>query len=352
MTPTIRDIAEAANVSTAAVSYVINGKPGVSDRTRRKILRIMREMNYRPNAQARGLATRRTEMLGLMIPDITDPFYVNIVSGVEAEANRLGYTLNLCTTHGDSERERNVAEILTSRLVDGVIVMAYRLTPAELRELSEGHVPIVMIDDPEAAGQLPSIIVNNVALGRTAATYLLKLGHRRIGFIHGVEGSSSSAARYEGYTQALESHGIQPDPVLVERGDFSYAGGLEAARKLLSLPDRPTAIFAANDQMAFGLMNAAAQMGLSVPGDVSVIGVDDIEAAALVVPGLTTLRQPTREMGACAVQILERMIKAQQELGGADEAIGQRVFEAELIVRGSCSPPVETFDCERRPEDV
>lgn len=217
--------------------------------------------------------------------------------------------------------------------------MAYTLTPAELKELSERRVPIVVIDNPEAAGQLPSIIVDNVALGRTAASYLVRLGHTRIGFIHGVEGSSSSAARYEGYVQTLRSHEIQPDPALVERGDFSYAGGLEAARKLLSLPDRPTAIFAANDQMAFGVMNAAAQMGLSIPGDVSVIGVDDIEAAALVVPGLTTLRQPTREMGTCAVQVLERLIKAQQELGGADEAIGQRVFEAELIVRGSCSSP-------------
>lgn len=337
MTPTIKDIAEAANVSTAAVSYVINGKPGVSDETRRKILRIMREMNFRPNAQARGLATRRTEMLGLMIPDITDPFFVNIVSGVEAAANQLGYTLNLCTTHGDAERERSVAEILTNKLVDGVIMMAYRLTPAKIKELGDGRVPIVVIDNPEAAGQVPSIMVDNVALGKTATSYLLRLGHTRIGFIHGVEGSSSSAGRYEGYVQALKSHGVRPNPALVERGNFTYADGLEAAQRLLSLPDRPTAVFAANDQMAFGVMNAAAQMGLSVPRDVSVIGVDDIEAAALVVPGLTTLRQPTREIGTCAVEILERLIKAPEELDSTDAATNQRVFEAELIVRGSCS---------------
>jgi len=340
MVPTIRDIAEAANVSTATVSYVINNKPGVSDETRRRIRRIMREMNYRPNPRARGLAIGRTGMLGLMIPDITDPFYVNIVRGVEAEANQLGYTLNLCTTHGDADRERKVAEILTNNGVDGVIMMTYKLSPSELKELNESGMPLVVIDNPDAAGQVPTVLVDNVALGWTATTYLLELGHRQIAFIHGVEGSNSSAGRYEGYVKALESRGIQPNPDLVERGGFSYEGGVKAARKLLSLPNRPTAIFAANDQMAFGVMNAAAELGLSVPEDVSVIGVDDIEAAALVVPGLTTLKQPTREIGACAVQILEGLIKAPENSSVAGASgVTQRVFKAELVVRGSCAAP-------------
>jgi LacI family transcriptional regulator len=346
--PTIRDIAKAANVSTAAVSYVINDKPGVSEETRLKIQRIMREMNYRPNPQARGLAAKRTGMLGLMIPDITDPFYVNVVRGVEAESNQLGYTLTLCTTHGDAERERNVAGTLTSNWVDGVIMMAYKLSPSELEKLSKHKVPIVVIDNPEVAGLIPSIMVNNTALGRTATAYLVEMGHTRIGFIHGVEGSNSSAARYEGYVQALKSHGLEPDPDLVERGDFSYEHGLAAAHRLLSLPNRPTAIFAANDQMAFGVMNAATELGLSVPEDISVIGVDDIEAAALVVPGLTTMRQPTWEIGACAVQILERLInppedsqdsKDAQSADASKSSVIQRVFEAELVVRGSCAPP-------------
>lgn len=338
MAPTIRDIAEAASVSTAAVSYVINDKPGVSDETRRRVLTIMREMSYRPNPQARGLAARRTGMIGLMIPDITDPFYVNIVRGVEAKANELGYTLNLCTTHGDASRERDAAELFASGGVDGVIMMTYKLPPSELKDLSEGRAPVVVIDNPEAAGWVPSVIVDNVALGRTATTYLIELGHTRIGFIHGVEGSLTSVRRYEGYTQALKSHGIEAGPELVAHGGFSHAGGLEAARKLLSLTDHPTAVFAANDQMAFGAMSAAAELGLAVPLDVSVIGVDDIEAAALVVPGLTTLKQPTCEIGACAVQILADLISSPRESSetGASEA-QQRVFEAELVVRGSCA---------------
>ncbi len=337
MKPTIRDIAEAASVSTAAVSYVINDKPGVSDDTRRRVLKIMRDMRYRPNPQARGLAARRTGMIGLMIPDITDSFYVNVVRGVEATANELGYTLNLCTTHGDRDRERDVAERFGSGGVDGVIMMTYRLTPSELKDMSSRRAPVVVIDNPDAAGWVPSLVVDNVELGRTATSYLLELGHLRIGFVHGVEGSVTSESRYQGYVQTLDSHGVGLSPELVAYGDFAYHGGARAARRLLSIPDRPTAIFAANDQMALGVMNAASELGFAVPDDVSVIGVDDIEASSLVAPGLTTLRQPTWEMGACAVQTLVDILKASEEQGeGADSQAISKVFQAELVVRGSC----------------
>ncbi len=337
MKPTISDIAEAASVSTAAVSYVINDKPGVSEDTRRRVQRIMQEMRYRPNPQARGLAARRTGMIGLMIPDITDSFYVDVVRGVEAGANELGYTLNLCTTHGDGDRERDVAERFASGGVDGVIMMAYRLTPSELKDLSSRRAPVVVIDNPDAEGWVPSIVVDNVALGRTATSYLLELGHSRIGFVHGVQGSVTSESRYQGYAQTLDSQGAEPSPELVAYGDFAYDGGAEAARRLLSLRDRPTAIFAANDQMALGVMSAAAELGFAVPDDLSVIGVDDIEASCLVSPGLTTLRQPTREIGACAVQTLVDILNASDDQGeAADLRVVKKVFEAELIVRGSC----------------
>jgi len=337
--PTIRDIAEAASVSTAAVSYVINDKPGVSDDTRRRVLKIMREMRYRPNPQAKGLADRRTGMIGLMIPDITDSFYVNVVRGVEATANQLGYTLNLCTTHGDGDRERDVAERFASGGVDGVIMMTYRLAPSELKDLGSRRAPVVAIDNPDAAGWVPSLVVDNVELGRTATSYLLELGHLRIGFVHGVEGSVTSESRYQGYLQALGSYGVEPSFDLVVYGGFAYDGGAEAARRLLSMPDRPTAIFAANDQMALGVISAAAELGLTVPDDVSVIGVDDIEASSLVAPGLTTLRQPTWEMGACAVQTLVDIFKATEEQSEGEAAGPQaisKVFQAELVVRGSC----------------
>lgn len=337
MSPTIRDIAEAANVSTAAVSYVINDKPGVSEDTRRKVLKIMQDMKYRPNPQARGLAARRTGMIGLMIPDITDAFYVNIVRGVEARANELGYTLNLCTTHGDGDRERDVAERFASGGVDGIIMMTYRLAPSQLKDLSAGRAPVVVIDNPEAVGWVSSIIVDNVALGRTATSYLIELGHTRIAFIHGVEGSITSESRYKGYIEALRLHGVEQASELVTYGSFAYGGGMEAARGLLSLPNPPTAVFAANDQMALGVMSAAAELGLSVPGDVSVIGVDDIEASSLVAPGLTTLKQPTCEIGACAVQTLVDILNESEGSCGVSESPDfKRVFEAELVVRASC----------------
>jgi len=274
-----------------------------------------------------------------MIPDITDSFYVNVVRGVEATANELGYTLNLCTTHGDGDRERDVAERFASGGVDGVIMMTYRLAPSELKDLGSRRFPVVVIDNPDAAGWVPSLAVDNVELGRTATEYLLELGHLRIGFVHGVEGSVTSESRYQGYVQALDSRGIELSPELVAYGGFAYDGGAEAARRLLSIDNRPTAIFAANDQMALGVINAAAELGLAVPDDVSVIGVDDIEASSLVAPGLTTLRQPTWEMGACAVQTLVGVLKAsegQGEGGAAESQAVGKVFQAELVVRGSC----------------
>ena len=175
--------------------------------------------------------------------------------------------------------------------------------------------------------------------GRTATGVPARARPLRIGFVHGVEGSVTSESRYQGYVQALDSRGIELSPELVAYGGFAYDGGAEAARRLLSIDNRPTAVFAANDQMALGVINAAAELGLAVPDDVSVIGVDDIEASSLVAPGLTTLRQPTWEMGACAVQTLVGVLKAsegQGEGGAAESQAVGKVFQAELVVRGSC----------------
>lgn len=332
MPATIKDVAQAANVSKAAVSYVINDKPGVSEETRRRILRIMEEMKFRPNAQARGLAGRRTDILGLVIPDITDVFYVNIVRGVEAKANELGYTLNLCTTHGDAAKEKDVVDLLASGRVDGLIMMTYHLDPAYLHDLREREACFVIIaDDPPEDKCVHSITVDNVEAGYVATEHLISLGHKHIAFIHGSEGSLASKRRFEGYEKALREHGLTPSQDLVARGGFQRSGGHKAAVHLLGLGPRPTALFAANDQMALGALAAAAELGLSVPGDVSIVGVDDIEAAALVTPALTTLRQPTYEMGSRAVEMLVSL------LNGADSPETRVSFKATLVIRDSCA---------------
>lgn len=333
MAITIKDIAKAANVSKAAVSYVINDKPGVSEETRQKILRIMKEMNFRPNATARGLAGQKTEMLGLVIPDITDMFYANIVRGVENKANEFGYTLNLCTTHAEPSRERDVVDMFTSGRVDGLILMTYYLNREYLEKLKGQGMPFVVIDGSPQDESIYSVFVNNEEAGYRAAEYLIRLGHREIAFIYGVIGSGDSEQRFLGYRRALRENGLACRGELMKRGEYQRAGGYKAARELMAMPHRPTAVFAANDQMALGVLNAAVDLGLKVPRDLSIIGVDDIEAVSLVVPPLTTVRQPTYEMGGTATEILVRLINGERP--------SQRKIslQTSLVVRDSCAPP-------------
>lgn len=332
MPPTIKDIANAAKVSKATVSYVINDKPGVSADTRRRVLALMEEMNFRPNAVARGLAGQGTEALGLVIPDITDMFYASIIRGVENAANELNYTLNLCTTHGLAERERKAVEMFTSRRVDGAILMTYSLDAHFLHDLAAQGVTFVTIDNPAPDTPFYSVVVDNEKTGYMATKYLLDLGHRRIAFIHGIQGSHDSESRFLGYRRALSEYGVAFTKDLTVYGGFDRDQGYKAAGKLLASTAPPTAIFAANDQMALGVLNAAQERGVDVPRRLSVIGVDDIDAAALVNPPLTTIKQPTYEMGYTAAKILLELV------GGHKPAHKRISLRTELIRRGSCGP--------------
>lgn len=329
---TIRDVARAAGVSKAAVSYVLNGRPGVSEDTRRRVLAIVNELGYRPNSVARSLAGKRTQTLGLVIPHISDMFYATIVRGVESEAAAHGYTLMLQTTQADPRRERQVVDAITSGRVDGAILMTYHLKPSLFEALAGRGQVFVLLDDPGASPGLYSVNVDNVQAGRLATEYLLRLGHRRIAFIHGSPRSRDTWLRFEGYRRALEAYGTPVVDDYVRTGEFRREGGAEATHSLMALSRPPTAILAANDHMAIGALEALGQLGLEVPGDVSVIGVDDIEAASVVRPPLTTVRQPTFEMGRLAVDLLLRLI------AGESPEPRHVVLPVELVVRSSCGP--------------
>ncbi|MGE5598756.1 MAG: LacI family DNA-binding transcriptional regulator [Bacteroidota bacterium] len=333
MPATIKDVARAAKVSKATVSYVINDKPGVGEETRRRVLAIMKEMNYRPNAVARGLAGQSTETLGLIIPDISDMFYASIIRGVENTANRFGRTLNLCTTHGLPERERAAVDIYTRHRVDGVILMTYFLEDHCLADLADRALPFVTIDNPAPGTTFPAVAVDNEEAGYQATRHLRELNHRRIAFISGKQGSKDSELRFAGYQRVLREDGLPIEQRMIRSGGFSRDEGYKAAAELLAMADSPTAIFAANDQMALGALSAALDRGLSVPRDLSIIGVDDIEAAAMVEPPLTTIRQPTYEMGGLAVEMLMALIKGERPIQT------KVLLKTELIRRGSCAPP-------------
>lgn len=331
MSVTISDIAKAANVTKATVSYVLNNKPGVSEETREKILQIMKEMDYHPNVAARGLAGKSTGMIGLVIPDISDHFYAQIIRGVENTANLYNFTLNLCTTHAIAKKEKEMVDHFTSGRVDGVILMTYFLDLSYINNLKKRRIPFALIDSTLVNNEsIYNVCVDNFEAGYKATEYLIKLGHKRIAFIHGPQTSSDNLFRFRGFCQALSDYGIRYDESLTSQGDFKREGGYQAFSTLHRLHADLTAIFAANDQMAIGVLAAARAKGLQVPQDLSVIGCDDIEASSLVEPALTTIKQPIEEMGKNAAEIIIQLIHKE------NPAQRKILLKTSLIERASC----------------
>ncbi|MFW6308812.1 MAG: LacI family DNA-binding transcriptional regulator [bacterium] len=332
MVVTINDIAQKANVSKATVSYVINDKDGVGKDTREKVLKIMEDMDYQPNSNARNLAGKQTNMLGLIIPDVTDMFFAEVIEGVENTANKLDYTLNLGTTHGEKEREELLVNDFSSGRVDGLILMTYHLEIDFIKQLKKRKIPFVFIGNPINEESIYTIVVDNKEAGYKGTEYLIELGHRKIAFIKGSHESWDAKERFKGFCQACKDYGININEEYIKEGEFIKEQGYEVTGELLTLDDPPSAIFAANDRRAIGVLNRAQEMGVKIPGDLSLLGVDDIEAAGHIVPPLTTIRQPTHEMGKKAVDILFDLVY--------DRTSRKRkiMLSTELIKRQTCAP--------------
>jgi DNA-binding LacI/PurR family transcriptional regulator len=331
---TIVDIAREAGVSKATVSLALNGKPGVSPETRRRILEIARRLNYRPNAAAKGLALQRTETIGVIVPDIGSPFYAELIRGVEEEASRAGYYLMLLTTAGKPSREEMYFRLLGEQRVDGIIVLTPRGDEALLCRIQRRGFPLVVVDrDIQFADDVVEVVVDNFHGALEAMEHLLSLGYRRIGFINGVPGLQASQDRLRGYQVALQEHGITPNPELIVVGNFQDSGGYRATQKLLSLEPRVEAVFAASDMMAFGAIRAIRERGLEVPQDIAVVGFDDIPVATYFEPPLTTVRQPMEKMGAVAFRLLLQQIQGEKVLER------KVVLRTELVVRASTALP-------------
>jgi LacI family transcriptional regulator len=321
---TLKDVARLSKVSTVTVSNVLNGRPNVSERTRTRVLNAIKRTNYSVNLAAKGLAGGHTNMLGVLIPDLATQYMGEIVWGISQEARQNSLEM-LLSTALDVARERNQLNFLEN-ITDGLILVLPHNTDDNLR-LSLNGKPVVMVDHRGSTIKLPSIDVDNYAGGRMATEYLLRLDHRRIGFISGF--FEASASRFRGYKEALVNAGISFDPTLVVAGDFYQPSGFNGTNQLLNLSNPPTAIFAANDLMAFGALEAIKEHGLRVPQDISVIGFDDIPMANQVFPPLTTIRQPLAEMGRAAV----RMMLA--KLRGVEPPSHRITLATELVERAS-----------------
>lgn len=331
MNVSIKDIARAAGVSHSTVSRALRNSPLVNPETAAQIQRLAQEMGYTPSAIARSLVTRRTQTIGLVVTFISDPFVDRIVDGIEDQATSAGYSVFLSSSHADPERELAVVETFHRRRVDGVIVLASRVGHLYSERLEELRVPIVLINSQADSEYLFSISADDEEGARLAVRHLLELGHRRIGYIGCSFRPPSNLRRLQGYQIELEQAGIPLDPDLVVIPDTR--DDLESGRLGVSplLAAGATAIFCYNDRTAIGVLIAARERGIAVPGTFSVVGFDNIDPSWYVTPPLTTVHQPRLEMGRRAMQMVLDLLAGRP---GSDEW-----FPCELVVRDSTGPP-------------
>lgn len=327
--PTIYDVARRAGVSTATVSRALNGTGQIAQATRLAIEAAVDELGYRPNTVARSLVTKSTQTIALLLPDITNPFYAALVRGIQEHALPHGYTMLLCTTEGDAEREEQYLSLLRAQQVDGALVDGLRLPPERIARFVEDGFPIVCLDRDVESGSIPLVQVNNRLGGRLAAEHLLALGHRRIAHVMGDRELRISEERLAGFQAALTD---LYDEQLVAEGKFTEEGGHLAMRGLLDRSPDLTAVFAANDLSALGVLSAIAASGRRVPDDVSVVGFDDLRLSAFTSPPLTTIRQPAIEIARCATELLLGLTR------GAEVLQVRHLLSPELVVRESTAP--------------
>jgi len=322
---TIKDVAREAGVNVSTASRALSGSYGVHKATREKIARIAKKLQYFPNSIAKGLVTGSSKTLGLLISDIRNPFFAEVARGVEDAAQAAGFQVFLCNSDLDSAKQMAYFQVLRSRRVDGVIMNSIsNLSAAQQHELAEAGIPVVLLNRPPGVqAAFSTVAADNFRGGCLVGQYLAGLGHRSIGHITGPRSHGNLSQRRRGFLKALQRRQVSVSTLY---GHQSYDGGFELAQKLLGQCPAVTAIFAANNIMAFGALRALRAMGLEAPGDISIVGFDDLELAGIITPPLTTVRQPKYEMGQAAVQVL--LAK-----NGDSE---HRVLEVSLIERQSC----------------
>jgi LacI family repressor for deo operon, udp, cdd, tsx, nupC, and nupG len=325
---TIQDVAKAAGVSVATVSRVINNSTSVSPETKELVLNAIKRLDYRPNLLGRNLRRTETRLILVLLPNISNPFYSRIVKGIEDVGHRNGYNVMLCNTDSDPDREKLYLDLLKNRLADGVIFMAPSISREELAGIGKSFPVVQCCEYREGAG-VSHVSIDNFAASQKAVKHLLALGHRRIGLISCDNDYLSTIHREEGYRKALRDADIEPEEELAGDGDYSFKSGLRAAGRLLSLKERPTAVFCISDIMAVGAIRAARERGLRVPEDFAVVGFDDISFASMCDPMLTTIAQPKYDLGCTAMELLLRQIR-----GGMKEP-RDLILEFELMIRES-----------------
>jgi len=330
---TIKDIAQIAGVSPSTVSRALNDSPLIREETKARIREIAAALGYERNELARGLVKGTSRALGLIVPDITNPFFAEIARGVSDVAHAQGYGVLLCTTEGNLSREAEYLRFLRRKRVDGLILSAVTIDDPNLSEFLNGSIPFVLVSRLVKGLDAPFVVGDDKTGARLAVEHLIQLGHKRIAFIGGPANVQSSRDRMETYQKVLKEHGLKAYTKWAVFADFTQAAGRKAAQKMLRGRIRPTAIFAANDVIALGVMEAAEDLGLSIPQDLSLVGYDDISYAALPRIQLTTVAQPTYEMGRIAAEYLLAICEGEKR-----EKL-RCLLPPRLIVRKTTAPP-------------
>jgi len=318
-------VAAAAKVSVATVSRTLQRPEVVREETRRRVYEAIDRLGYTPNAQARNLRTARTRLVIALVPDIANPFFSEVIRGMEQVAHENRYSVLLGDTQSSSAREQAYADMVAARQVDGLITLMRNIPKIQVA----GRLPIVNACEYVKNRDISSVYVDNVAAAKAAVNHLLTLGHQHIAFVSGPADSPISVDRHAGYEVALKQAGMRTSQSLIASGDFSMESGVRAIEYFLARKLKFTAVFCSNDEMAIGAIRALAAHALNVPGDISVVGFDDIRFARYTSPPLTTIAQPKNELGREAMRMLIEL------LNDPNTPVLKRVLSADLVVRGS-----------------
>ncbi|SHF79881.1 catabolite control protein A [Ornithinibacillus halophilus] len=312
MTVTIYDVAREANVSMATVSRVVNGNPNVKPTTRKKVLATIERLGYRPNAVARGLASKKTTTVGAIIPDISSIFFAELARGIEDIATMYKYNMILSNSDQNKDKEIQLINAMLEKQVDGIIFMGGNISEEHVKEFSSASVPVVLAATYDGSDTIPSVNIDYEEAAYEATNYLIEKGNKQPAFVSGKEDTAINQLKYQGYVRALEETGSAVKDEYIVKGDYTYDSGIKLVNELLELNERPTAIFVAADEMALGVIHGAQDRGLKVPDDLEVFGFDNTRLATMVRPTLSTIVQPMYDIGAVAMRLLTKYMNKEE----------------------------------------
>lgn len=338
---TIRDVAKEAGVSVGTVSNVLNDIPCVSDKKVKQVRDAIEKLGYRRNNLASQLRSNVSNTIGLIVPDITNPFYAEIARGVDDEAHRQNYNVFLCNKDRSEKLERELVNSLSAKCVDGIIILKPRISQKLIHKIREERC-LLLFDTADAADGDGVLNVDDVSGVRLAAQKIFRYGHRKVGLIYATDGSFSSENRKSAFLNEMRENGIRMPAEYCQKGYFTVEGGMDGFARLMRLPDPPTAVFCINDRMAVGALYQAKNMGLEVPGDVSIVGYDDIPEAKWTSPGLSTVSHPKQILGEiCAKKLFAQIAKKNSRIT-AETEIDLTELQPFFVERVSLGPVWKT----------